>query len=143
MRTRNSYLLAVISGLLLLLSLPPFKFGGFLAWVAFVPILVALFYETQAKRLERLVKIVGLGSLPIFLWFAWWIPEMLSLAHLEHLFWLWFVIGLAAAVAMATGFVDYFKDYWKPKHLPSKSMSYLPSRLQLVTLPLMWTGIEY
>jgi len=52
MRARNSYLLAGLSGVLLLLSLPPFKFGGFLAWVAFVPILIALFYETQAKRLS-------------------------------------------------------------------------------------------
>lgn len=144
MRARNSYLLAVLSGVLLLLSLPPFKFGGFLAWVAFVPILIALFYETRAKRMDRLAKVAGFGSLPIFLWFAWWIPEMLSLAHLEHLFWLWFVIGLAFAIYMAVGFYgDYIKDYWKAKHLPSKSMSYLPFGLELVVLPLMWTGIEF
>ena len=144
MRARNSYLLAALSGVLLLLSLPPFKFGGFLAWVAFVPILIVLFYETQAKRLERLVKIFGLGSLPMFLFAAWWLPEMLSLAHLEHLFWLWFVLGLAFAVAMAIWFYgDYIKDYWKPKCLSSKSLSYLPSGLQLVALPLMWTGMEF
>jgi apolipoprotein N-acyltransferase len=143
-RARNSYLLAALSGVLLLLSLPPFKFGGFLAWIAFVPILIALFYGMQAKTLERLAKVAGLGSLPIFLWFAWWIPEMLSLAHLEYLFWLWFILGLAFAVYVAMGvYGDLFKDYWKPKYLPSKSLSYLPSGLQLVTLPLIWTGIEF
>ena len=144
MRARNSYLLAALSGVLLLLSLPPFKFGGFLAWIAFVPILVALFYETRVKRFERLVKIVGLGSLPIFLFWAWWFPEMSSLTHLEHLFWLWFILGLALAAALTIWFYgDYIKDYWKPKGLPSKSLSYLPSGLQLIVLPLMWTGIEF
>jgi len=145
MRARNSYLLAVLSGVLLLLSLPPFKFGGFLAWVAFVPILIALFYETRVKRLERLAKVAGFGSLPIFLWFAWWIPEILSLAHLEHLFWLWFVIGLAFAIYMAVGFYgDYYaKDYWKPKHLPSKSLPYLPSGLQIFVIPIVITGAEF
>jgi len=144
MRARNSYLLAVLSGVLILLSLPPFKFGGFLGWFAFVPILIALFYETRAKRMDRLAKVAGFGSLPIFLWFAWWIPDLLSLAHLEHLFWLWFVIGLALAIAMSIWFYgDYIKDYWKPKSMPSKSMSYLPFGLELVVLPLMWTGIEF
>jgi len=40
MRARNSYLLALLSGALLMLSYPPFKFGEFLAWVALVPLLI-------------------------------------------------------------------------------------------------------
>ena len=94
MRTTYRFLLAILAGILLLLSLPPFKLGGFLAWFAFVPILIALYYETRAKRMGRLARLAGLGSLPLFLWFAWWLPEMSSIAHLEHLFWLWFIIGL-------------------------------------------------
>jgi len=144
-RARNSYLLAGLSGVLLLLSLPPFKFGGVLAWFAFVPILIALYYETRAKRMDRLAKVAGLGSLPLFLWFAWWLPEMSSLAHLEHLFWLWFVIGLAFSIYMAVGFYgDYYaKDYWKPKHLPSKALPYLPSVLQIFVIPIYMTGVEF
>ena len=71
MRARNSYLLAVLSGILLLLSFPPFEFGGFLAWFAFVPILIAVFYETRAKRIAKLTWIFSLGAVPISLWFAW------------------------------------------------------------------------
>ena len=141
---KASYGLAALSGILLLLSVPPFRFGGFLAWVAFVPILIALFYETRVKRMERLAKIAGLGSLPLFLWFAWWIPDLLSLAHLEHLFWLWFVIGLALAILFAIGFYgDDALKYWKAKHLPSKSLPYLPSSLQLFVIPLAVAGIEF
>ena len=139
-----SYGLAVLSGILLLLSLPPFKFGGFLAWVAFVPILIAVFYETKAKRVGRLTKIVALGALPICLWAAWWVTDLLSLAHLEHLFWLWFIIGLALAIVLTQVFYgDFISDYWKPKYLPSKNLSYLPLGLQLVALPLIWTGTEF
>ena len=144
MRARNSYLLAVLSGILLLLSLPPFKFGGFLAWFALVPILIAVFYETRAKRIMKLAWIFSLGAVPINLWFAWWFPEMSSLAHLEHLFWLWFALGLAFAVAVAIGFYgERIGGYWKPKCFHSKSISYLPSGLQMVSLPLILTGLEF
>ncbi len=69
---------------------------------------------------------------------------MSSLAHLEHLFWLWFVLGLAFAVAVAIGFYgERIEGYWKPKCFPSKSMSYLPSGLQMVALPLILTGLEF
>ena len=145
MRTRNSYLLAALSGILLLLSLPPFKLGGFLAWFAFVPVLIALFYETQAKRMGRLARLVGLGAIPLVIGFAWWIPDIIAaFAHLESLFWLWFIIGLALALFIGVEtYGEYVKVYWKPKHLPSKQLQYLPSSLQIVLVPLVLTAIEF
>ncbi len=145
MRTRNSYLLAALSGILLLLSLPPFKLGGFLAWFAFVPVLIALFYETQAKKMGRLARLVGLGAIPLVIGFAWWIPDIIAaFAHLESLFWLWFIIGLALALFIGVEtYGEYVKVYWKPKHLPSKQLQYLPSSLQIVLVPLVLTATEF
>jgi len=59
---RLKYILAAISGVLILLSLPPFMFGGFLGWLMFVPLLIAVYYETDVKILTRLVTISGLGG---------------------------------------------------------------------------------
>jgi apolipoprotein N-acyltransferase len=142
MRARNSYLLAVLSGILLLLSLPPFKFGGVLGWFAFVPVLIALVYETRRKRMDRLAMIAGLGSLPIFIGLAWFLSDILF--SLEYLFWLWFIIGLALALSLAVSFYGNLpKDYWKPKQLPSRSLQYLPSGLQIIVIPVVLTAIEF
>ena len=60
MRARNSYLLTLLSGILLLLSYPPFNLE-FLAWFAFVPVLVAIYYERKAGRTERLTSLKSTG----------------------------------------------------------------------------------
>jgi apolipoprotein N-acyltransferase len=67
MRARNSYLLALLSGVLLLLSYPPFNLE-FLAWFAFVPFLIAVYYETKAKRRGRLGQVAAICLIPIFIW---------------------------------------------------------------------------
>ena len=67
MRARNSYSLAVLSGVLLFLSYPPFNLG-FLAWFAFVPVLIAMYYETKAKRVYKLTTAMALCLVPIFIW---------------------------------------------------------------------------
>jgi apolipoprotein N-acyltransferase len=142
---KTSYGLAILSGILLLLSFPPFKFGGFLAWFAFVPLLIALFYETKVKRMERLSKIAGLGCILIFLWLAWFLREILSvMLHLENLSWLWFIIGLLLAVSMAREFHTMnIMDYWKTKELSSKNLPYLPSALGILIIPLVVTCFEF
>jgi hypothetical protein len=80
---KTSYGLALSSGILLLLSFPPFGFGGFLAWIALVPILVALYYEKSAKRSGRLILVFGLCLLPLFLFLyseleVFGVPTLLS-----------------------------------------------------------------
>jgi apolipoprotein N-acyltransferase len=45
---------------------------------------------------------------------------------------------------MATDFYgDTINNYWKPKHLPSKSLSYLPPSLQVIILPLVYTAFYF
>jgi apolipoprotein N-acyltransferase len=134
---KASYGLAILSGILLLFSFPPFNLGGFLAWFAFVPLLIALFYENKAKRMDRLSKIAGLGCILIFLWLAWWFYDFLS--------WLGFVIGLFLAVGMAIELhtKNYVGDYWKTKKLPSKNLPYLPSALGIFIIPLVATAVEF
>jgi len=141
MRARNSYLLAVLSGVLLLLSLPPFKFGGFLAWIALVPLLIAIYYQLQVKSADRLTLIAGLGFVPILIFCAPWLQDLLSLANLA---WLGFVLGIALAVFMAVSVCsEWIIESWKPKHLPSKSLAYLPSGLQIFVIPIVITGVEF
>jgi len=144
MRARNSYLLALLSGILLLLSLPPFKFGGFLAWVALVPLLIAIYYQLKAKSIDRLAQIAGLGFVPILIFCAPWLQDLLSLANLA---WLGFVLGIALTVFMAV-FVcsEWMIESWKPKHLPSKSLQYFLDRysgLQIFVLPIAWAATEF
>ena len=62
MRARNRYLLAGLSGVLLLLSLPPFRFGGVLVWFAFDPLLLAIYYQAVLKRRDRLVSVATVGG---------------------------------------------------------------------------------
>lgn len=65
---KTSYGLAILSGILLFLSFPPFSLGGFLAWFAFVPLLVAVYNETKVKRIGRLLRITGICLVPVFVW---------------------------------------------------------------------------
>lgn len=144
---KTNYALAISSGILLLLSFPPFRFGGLLAWIALVPLLVAAYYETRLKRIDRLVKIASLGSLPVVIWIAWWIPDLIRMAWSDVPSWLQqalFIVGLIMAIFATEEFGgEYVKSYWKPKSLPSKSLQYLPPSLAIFTVPLIWTSIEF
>ena len=147
MRARNSYLLALLSGILTLLSVPPFTFGTFLAWIALVPLLVAVYYETRQKSISRLIWIASLGALPLTIWFAWWIPDLLSIFSPFNPIWLQYVIfvaGLLIAVFVVMEFWgEYLESFYRPKSIPSKSLSYLPAGLAIFAVPFLWTGLEF
>lgn len=137
---KTSYGLALLSGFLILLSFPPFRFGGILAWFALVPFLIAIHYESTTKTAKRLSQVAGVGCIPIMIWFAWWfqglVPESLSIPV--------FIAGLVFSILCAIGWhTAYVKDYWKPKDLPSRKLSYLPSLSRIFIIPLMLTSIEY
>lgn len=130
---KKSYGLAVLSGILLLLSFPPFNLGSFLAWIAFVPLLIAVWNEKNLKMIGRLTLITGLFLTPVWTWLyyelSFWFPPFSS--------WL----GLLIAFAMGKGlYTEMIEKYWKPKHLPSKGLQYLPQRLQIVILPILFTA---
>lgn len=153
MRARNSYLLAGLSGVLLLLSLPPFKFGGVLAWFAFVPLLLSIYYQAVPKRRDRLVSVATVGGFLFLVWAPWWIAD---LASTTTVFWpeapitifrtIIFVLGipyiLYSTKDIYGGYIDTW-GFWKPKHFPSKDLQYLPPGLHLVALPLVWTAFEF
>jgi len=67
MKARNSFTLAILSGILLLLSFSPFDLE-FLAWVALVPALIAIYYERQLRRIKWL-GIIAMAIVFIPQWF--------------------------------------------------------------------------
>jgi len=76
MKTIFKYSLAVLSGLLLLLSFPPFDLE-FLAWIALVPVLVAISYEREFRFNK--VAWLGLAAMAVVYiphWFDPWHTEM-------------------------------------------------------------------
>jgi apolipoprotein N-acyltransferase len=134
-RARNSYLLAFLSGILLFLSYPPCNLG-FFAWFAFVPALVAIYYETRAKRIDRLLLITAICLVPLFVWlyneFDAFLPVVVA-----------WPLGVIGAAFMA-GYITWFAgDYWKPRQMPRKELSYLPSGLQIFILPILGTAMEF
>lgn len=133
---KTSYGLAILSGILLLLSFPPFNLGSFLAWFALVPLIIAVYNETETKRISRLSRIAGLGCVLVFIWLAWWLYEFLG--------WIGFIAGLLFGVAWASDWhTSYIKDYWKTEKLASKNLPYLSSSSQVFTIPLVVTGVEF
>lgn len=134
MRARNSYLLAVLSGILLFLSYPPFNLG-FLAWFALVPFLTAMYYETKAKRIDKLGGAMVIFLTPIFI-FAYnevdvFLPVFVA-----------WPLGVIIAF-LISGLILWPSDYWKPKQLPSPEFSYLPSALQIFVVPVFATAMEF
>jgi len=129
---KTSYGLAVLSGILLLLSFPPFNLGGFLAWIAFVPLLIAVWREENLKRMGRLTLVAGLCLIPVWSWlyyeFSWLLPPISS--------WLGLLCGIFIAGELYT---EAVKEYWTPKNRPSGSLIYLPSGLQIIILPVFFT----
>jgi len=66
--SKRKYLfLAVFSGVLLLLSYPPFNLE-FLAWIAFVPWLMILYEERDLQNVEKLDRVRGVMLSPIMFW---------------------------------------------------------------------------
>jgi apolipoprotein N-acyltransferase len=135
MRARNSYLLALLSGVLLLLSYPPFNLE-FLAWFAFVPFLIAVYYETEAKRRGRLGQVAAICLIPIFIWLYNEADVFLpSLAA--------WPLGVILAFVVGSYIIEPVTESGASKHLPRKSFSYLPSGWQIFLLPILITAGEF
>jgi len=134
MKARNIYLLAVLSGILLLLSYPPFNLG-FLAWFAFVPILLAIYFRTKKQKIE-LTTLMAICLIPIFLWVYNEVDVFLPVVVAWPL-------GVILAVFMGGYVVWSVEDHWKSKHLPGRGLSYLPLALQIFVIPVLATAVEF
>jgi len=135
MRARNSYLLALLSGILLLLSYPPFNLE-FLAWFAFVPVLIAIYYETKAKRRGRLKQVVTICVIPISLWLCSFLGNFLPMVAAWPL-------GVILAFLLAGQVIDPVKENGMSQQLPRQDFSYLPSGWQIFLLPIIVTAGEF
>lgn len=135
MRARNSYLLALLSGVLLLLSYPPFNLE-FLAWFAFVPVLIAIYYETKAKRRGRLTQVAAICLMPTFLWltsFAGMFVPMIA----------GWLLGIIVAFGVAEYVIENAHEYWASKQLPPSYMRHLPPQWQIFVVPILVTAGEF
>ena len=119
MRARNSYLFALLSGILLLLSYPPFNLE-FLAWFAFVPVLIAIYYETKAKRRGRLGQVVTICVIPIALWLCSFLGNFLPMVAAWPL-------GVILAFLLAGYVIEPVTENGTSQQLPRQNFSYLPS----------------
>jgi len=133
---KTSYGLAVLSGILLLLSFPPFNLGAFLAWFALIPLLIAVYNETEVKRIGRLILVTGFCLTPIFVWLYNEVDAFLS----SLIAW---PLGIIGAMFIGEFIVGHIESYWKPKKLPRGGLSYLPASLQVFLIPIVGTAIEF
>jgi len=133
---KTSYGLAILSGILLLLSFPPFNLGGFLAWFALVPLLIAVYNETKVKRIKRLLLVTSICIAPLFVFmyseFDFFLPSIVA-----------WPLGIIVAVEIGKWVIWYIENHWKPKQLPTKGLSYLPSTLQVFLVPIFGTAVEF
>ncbi len=135
MRARDSYLLALLSGVLLLLSYPPFNLE-FLAWFAFVPVLIAVYYETKAKRRGRLTQVAAICLTPTFLWltsFAGMFVPMIA----------GWLLGIIVAFFAAEYVIESAHEYWASKQLPPDHLRHLPPQWQIFVVPILVTAGEF
>lgn len=139
MRARNSYSLAVLSGTLLLFSFPPFDLE-FLAWVALIPALIAIYYERQPKRVGYLAFV------PLVIVF---VPQWLEPSYTEmeillpaSLNWVGYPIALIVGLLVASIWGNSL-ERWKPAGIPSSALKYLPAGLWVIMLPIIWTCTEF
>ncbi len=95
-----------------------------------------MYYEIKAKRVDKLTTVMALCLVPIFLWIYnevdVFLPALVA-----------WPLGVIVAVFMGGYVVWSVEDYWKPKQLPSRGLSYLPSALQIFVVPVLATTIEF
>lgn len=133
---KASYGLAILSGILLLLSYPPFNLE-FLAWFAFVPFLIAIYYETKAKRRGRLAQVTAICLTPVFLWLCSTVGNFLPMGAAWPL-------GVIVAFFATHGIVvEVVDEYYASRQLPPRYLPYLPSGWQFFILPIVATAGEF
>jgi len=141
MRARNKFALVVLSGVLLLLSFPPFNLE-FLALVALVPVLVAIYYEREFKfKTVTLLALITMAIVFIPQWFKplytemeVWLPSSWS--------WAGYPIAIIGGYIIAGLWAEMLAN-WKPARLPSLTLKYLPAGLWVILLPIIWVSMEF
>ena len=117
---KKSWSLAILSGILLIMSFPPFDVE-FLAWVAFVPLLVAI-HKEESKRVYWLASIFCL---------TWFLPM--------HITWYCTIFPVWLALLLSCGLALLYAELLL---VDSKMRNWFPN-LQVITLPILWTSFDF
>jgi len=145
--------LAVLSGVLLLLSYPPFNLE-FLAWIAFVPWLMILYEERNLQNVEKLDRIRGIILSPIIFWIGFMLGDYATLFLPSNLYssvapYYWVIVAVGVLLIIYSGLMKGFPSImgFQTKNKPPESLSYLPARLpqasQIFIPAIMWTAAEF
>lgn len=129
LRDSRPILLAVLTGILLVFSFP--KFGvGLLAWIAFVPLLLAL-HGTDKPRNAALWGF--LTGIVFHIGLLYWISQVIVMYGYLPLY-----IGISAMVLLSCVLSIYFSIF-------SAALVFLRNRgfSEIVTAPLLWTCLEF
>jgi len=150
---KKYFVLAVLSGILLLLSYPPFNLE-FLAWVAFVPWLIILYEERDLQNVEKLNRVRGIILSPIIFWIGFMIGDYATLFLPSSIYssiapYYWGIVAVGVLLFTYSGFMNEFPEItgFQTKHNPPEKLSYLPARLppasQIFIPAIMWTAAEF
>ncbi len=139
MKAKYSFGLAILSGILLLLSFPPFDLE-FLAWFALVPVLTAIYYERRLRKVP-LLGIVAMAIVFVPQWFEIWYTEMEFWLPVS-LTWVGYPVAVLVGFLIASVWGSLLAS-WKPACLPSSRLKYLPTGLWVIVLPILWVSVEF
>jgi len=145
--------LAVLSGVLLLLSYPPFNLE-FLAWIAFVPWLMILYEERNLQNVEKLDRIRGIMLSPIMFWIGFMLGDYVTLFLPSNLYssvapYYWVIVAVGVLLIIYSGMMKDFPSImgFQTKNKPPESLSHLLTRLppasQIFIPAIMWTAAEF
>jgi apolipoprotein N-acyltransferase len=125
----SPYILAALCGACFALSFP--KYGtGFLAWIALVPLFLALQTTDSPRRAALLAFIAGMIA---NIGLLYWISNVIVMYGYLPLY-----IGISAMLLMCAALSAYFSLF-------AAAVVFLRNRglSEIVTAPLLWTTLEY
>jgi apolipoprotein N-acyltransferase len=125
---RRDYLLAVLSGILLALSFPKFDYAV-LAWVAFVPLFLAMGRKTPQKAF-KLGFACGITAYAGLLY--WLNIVMVTFGKLHWSISVILYLALAAYLALFYGIICFFVRKGEESGISP-----------LFSFPVLWVGLEY
>lgn len=120
--------LAIISGIFLFLSFPKYNVG-FLAWLALVPLLLAL----KNKSIFQSLIIGFITGLTYYIGIIYWItPVVVNYGYLPYWLGLMLMFLLAAYLSIYVAIFSAGVTYFRKKNI-----------IDMISAPFLWTTLEY
>ena len=122
-------MLAIFTGVILVFAFPPFG-AGFAAWVAFVPLLLAVDGEPPGRSFVLAL----VSGFVFFLGTVYWVVN--SMYHYGGM-------GLGASVPVMLLLVCYLSVYFGLFGLFFRSIRWAPPMGLVLLVPALWVSLEY